>query len=345
MMKKLLAVLLALIMCLSFAACGDKKAPENNSEPVSPSTNTGNDIAPQTETETKTQNDENFTALDVKKEDRISDLKITGMKMGKDVYDVGEPIEVTVTWEGTPYDDAWIGVIPAEIAHGSEEENDAYDTEYFYLLEKNSGDTFVFEYAVSEPGTYTIRINESDGGGAELAWCGFIVADINTDALNELIDDISNSGGERGYVGNEGAALKTVDESNFPEVAKAVYGIDVSEGDGWTILDAESVNGVNDLGINATLSGSATPIELMQLYFERCLSIGDVFTEEINWDTFVLSKGTKLNSFEEFCTEEAIDTTSSYASGSWIYDYNGRGVQCTFYVSDSAMSLTFVLLG
>lgn len=162
-MKKILALVLALIMCLSLAACGDKAAPKSSNESGN---QPGNDHA---------DNKDGFTAIDVDKAHRVSDIEITGMKMGKEQYAVDEPITVTVTWTGTPAENTWIGIIPADTPHGSEEENDNYDIDYRYFFDMKSGDAFVFDSISLEPGDYTMRINEYDDGGAELAWCAFSV--------------------------------------------------------------------------------------------------------------------------------------------------------------------------
>lgn len=165
-MKKFLALALALIMVLALVACGGKDDPKDkpNNEPNGDQQ--GNSVQ---------NEDKDFTALETDESTRICDMVVTGMKMDKEKYSVDEEIKITVTWEGTPADDTWIGIIPAEVPHGSEEENDQYDTDYRYFVDMKSGDTFVFEYGVMEPGEYTMRINESDAGGAELAWCKFTV--------------------------------------------------------------------------------------------------------------------------------------------------------------------------
>lgn len=173
MSKKILALVLALVMCLSLAACGDKPAPGNSNEPNNPSSNSS------------TENKDGFTALEVDKDKRVSDIEITGMKMEKEQYAVGEAIMVTVTWKGTPADDTWIGIIPADTPHGSEEKNDEYDVDYRYFTDAKSGDIFAFENISLEPGDYTMRINESDAGGVELAWCAFSVKGENNGSQGE----------------------------------------------------------------------------------------------------------------------------------------------------------------
>ncbi len=200
-MKKIIALLLVLLMCLSLAACGDKPSPGNSNEQSNLSSNNSTD------------NKDGFTALKVDKDKRISDIEITGMKMGKEKYAVGETVQVTVSWKGNPADDTWIGIIPAATSHGSEEENDAYDVDYRYFTDMKSGDTFVFENIELEPGDYTMRVNESDAGGAELAWCAFSVKGENNEQHGESEQQGGNNGAEisipEGYAAyvNQGATI------------------------------------------------------------------------------------------------------------------------------------------
>lgn len=159
-MKKLLALLFALTMVLSLAACGGEKT----------------DDPKDAGTPSNSQSDSDVTKNENKKP--ISDVEITSMKMGKVQYvdDGAFNLNVTVEWKGTPEANAWIGIIPADVPHGSEEKNDEFDIHYLYFGGMKSGDTFTFENITLEPGAYTLRINESDDGGAELAWCGFSVS-------------------------------------------------------------------------------------------------------------------------------------------------------------------------
>lgn len=190
-MKKIFALMLVLVMCLTLAACGDKPAQgedestsnssqpiSQSSEPVSESSEPASESSEPSESQAAAPvvgDEKDFNKVDVTDVSRICDMEVTGMKMSKEKYDVDEPITVAVSWNGTPAEDTWIGIIPAETPHGTEEVNDQFDVAYFYFTEKSSGDSFVFEGVPLEPGDYTMRINESDAGGAELAWCEFTV--------------------------------------------------------------------------------------------------------------------------------------------------------------------------
>ncbi|PIV90708.1 hypothetical protein COW46_01010 [Candidatus Gracilibacteria bacterium CG17_big_fil_post_rev_8_21_14_2_50_48_13] len=86
--------------------------------------------------------------------------------LGKTSYKAGEAIEATFTAPATLDPTAWIGLIPAETPHGTEPVNDAADKAYMYLNKKTSGSVTLT--APTEPGTYDLRLNESDAGGLEL---------------------------------------------------------------------------------------------------------------------------------------------------------------------------------
>lgn len=175
-MKKIFTVLLALTLVFTLAACGNDKEPaKDNTDPANSqgsenqASNSGDEAKPSVEKK------DGFTALTPDKALRKSDIEITGLKTGKEKFKSEEAITFTLSWTGTPLEDTWIGIIPADIPHGDEEKNDEFDVDYKYLPALESGKEFSFEGLNLEPGKYTLRVNESDSGGAELAWCEFTV--------------------------------------------------------------------------------------------------------------------------------------------------------------------------
>ena len=95
-------------------------------------------------------------------------LKLSKMTVGK-----GEPIQVKWTAPGTYAKDAWVGIVPAEIPHGSEAENDKHDLSYQYMKGNTSG-TFQFP-APNRKGKYDFRMHDADGNGQEVASVSFSV--------------------------------------------------------------------------------------------------------------------------------------------------------------------------
>ena len=95
------------------------------------------------------------------------------LSLGRDVYYPGDPINlVYMAPAGLPAN-AWVGIIPSAVPHGTEEVNDQNDISYQDLNGTTSG---IMEFvAPSVPGSYDLRMNESDNGGRELASITFTV--------------------------------------------------------------------------------------------------------------------------------------------------------------------------
>ncbi len=197
-MKRFFALWLVLALMFSLAACGGgkDKTPTNTGDlqsdqarqPGDQSAENGKD-APSDATGTE----EDFTVPEMDAAKRTTDLKITTMKTKKKLYAPGEAITVTLKWSGTPDSGAWVGIIPADVPHGDEYVNDEADVAYIYLS-GNEGDQFVFDDELAEelaPGMYTLRVNEDDSGGAELAWCAFAVSGVareDASTAGEVVD-------------------------------------------------------------------------------------------------------------------------------------------------------------
>ncbi|EKD41218.1 MAG: hypothetical protein ACD_73C00801G0008 [uncultured bacterium] len=69
--------------------------------------------------------------------------------------------------------DAWVGIIPSHVPHGSEFQNDQYDLAYQYLNQRTQGGlTF---NAPFQGGHYDFRMNSTDNNGIEIASVSFSV--------------------------------------------------------------------------------------------------------------------------------------------------------------------------
>ncbi len=97
------------------------------------------------------------------------------LKLDKKVYAPGETIKVTFKASPKWDENAWIGIIPSDVAHGKEAENDSYDIAYQYIKGATTG-TFEFT-APNDAGKYDIRMNDTDDGskGVEVASVSFEV--------------------------------------------------------------------------------------------------------------------------------------------------------------------------
>ena len=83
--------------------------------------------------------------------------------------------------------DAWIGIIPSHIPHGSEFQNDQYDVTYQYLNGQTEGE-LTFNVPV-QGGNYDFRMNSSDQNGTELASASFTVeGTLNPETVKPTLD-------------------------------------------------------------------------------------------------------------------------------------------------------------
>ena len=108
------------------------------------------------------------------KESSTNEVTGVNFTLAKTNYARGEQLLLDIKITGSAKDTtAWVGIIPADIAHGDEALADEHDTSYIYL--HDWGNTNTKFWAPTEPGKYTIRAFASDGGGAELASIDFTV--------------------------------------------------------------------------------------------------------------------------------------------------------------------------
>jgi len=96
------------------------------------------------------------------------------LRLQQKVFAPGEEIQVEFFASSQWHDTAWIGLIPADVRHGSESENDRHDIAYQYLKKQGKG-TLVFK-APSKPGQWDLRMHDTDSDGREMAFVTFTVA-------------------------------------------------------------------------------------------------------------------------------------------------------------------------
>jgi predicted Zn finger-like uncharacterized protein len=70
--------------------------------------------------------------------------------------------------------DAWVGIIPSHVPHGDESRNDQYDLSYQYLNNLSHG-SLQFS-APDQPGSYDLRMHDTDNNGREIASVSFQVS-------------------------------------------------------------------------------------------------------------------------------------------------------------------------
>jgi outer membrane protein OmpA-like peptidoglycan-associated protein len=95
------------------------------------------------------------------------------LELGATVFNPGDSIQVRFVTPVQYSEGAWVGIIPSEVPHGSEDVNDEHDVAYEYLGGKTSG---VLTFAAPDkPGAYDLRMHDTDNNGREVASVSFRV--------------------------------------------------------------------------------------------------------------------------------------------------------------------------
>ncbi len=170
------------------------------------------------------------------------------LTLDKEVVTPGESISVQFTTPAEFAANAWIGIIPSAIQHGSESVNDQHDLAYQYLNGQTSG-TLTFK-APSQPGSYDFRMHNTDDNGKEVTSVTFTVAGTATPATA-----VSLTLDKKVVTPGEAIAVQFTTPAGF--ATNAWVGIipsDVQHG-------SESVNDEHDLAyqyLNGQTSGTLT---------------------------------------------------------------------------------------
>jgi hypothetical protein len=113
------------------------------------------------------------------------------IRLARSSFKTDEQIDFTFTAPELP-DDAWIGIVPAEIPHGDETVNDQHETAYKYLEGRTRGG---FSLPNPGPGQWTIRLNDTDDNGREIAYTSFTVMDSPPPVQDDLSTVLSEIDG------------------------------------------------------------------------------------------------------------------------------------------------------
>lgn len=126
------------------------------------------------EVKTETQNVETTTneAQQATTSEKITD--VTGeLRLDKNIFEPREIIKLSFQVSKKLDDKPWIGIIPSEIPHGNEAENDLHDIDYKYFDNQESG-TLEFT-APANVGKYDFRMHTTDNTGVEITSISFEV--------------------------------------------------------------------------------------------------------------------------------------------------------------------------
>lgn len=110
------------------------------------------------------------------------------LQLEKDTYACGEEIALTFTAPSSFTEQAWVGIIPSEIPHGSESQNDQHDIAYMYLDKQVKG--VLNFYAPGKPGNYDFRMHDTDDDGKEVASVSFTVEIVTQGAKLSLDKEV-----------------------------------------------------------------------------------------------------------------------------------------------------------
>ena len=94
-----------------------------------------------------------------------------------------EPIRVRFVASPHWPTNAWVGIIPSNVSHGSEDVNDQHDISYHYLEKRASG--WLEFRAPGKPGSFDFRMHNTDNNGREMAYVTFQVI-MQSDATMQL---------------------------------------------------------------------------------------------------------------------------------------------------------------
>lgn len=179
---------------------------------------------------------------------RTPDLKGATMSLDKDTFIPGETMRLSFEAPEGLSPKGWIGIVPAEIPHGSETENDRHDVAWRYMESTTKG-TMEFR-APAEGGSYDFRMHDSDQDGREIATLSFTVKrELDASDLKQQIE-------REGRVAVYGIRFATDKAEINAESASALAQIARLLGEDTTLnlrIDGHTDN-VGDEGYNLQLS-------------------------------------------------------------------------------------------
>lgn len=155
----------------------------------------------------------------------------------------------------------------------------------------------------------------------------------------------TNNGSEYNGDTQGNSDLKNVTNSNYKNVAKNVFGINLSDNTGWTLNSASSPNKVNNLVIEYTVKNGSDAKTILEDYFNKCKSVSTdgIYSTEYDGNYSIVKKD-KFDDFATFFEKEGTDMNPLYQT-MWIYDNNGKSIQLTISINESIARITFGLLG
>lgn len=137
----------------------------------------------------------------------------------------------------------------------------------------------------------------------------------------EIVGDLPE-GSTVGYTGDAATDLKNLDETNYVEITKGIFGVDITPQAGWEVYQAKSPNKVNNVDVIFTNAGEVDEDAIISDIFTKCQAVAKdgLYKVDMDWNTGKMSRGEKLADYA------ALKATGS---GMWFYDYNDMAVLCS----------------
>ncbi len=104
---------------------------------------------------------------------KASPVASGNLTLEKTVFGPSEKIKVYFQASSAFAENAWVGIIPSNVSHGSERENDKHDLSYQHLNKRTTGH-LIFN-APAKPGSYDFRMHDTDNNGHEVASVSWVV--------------------------------------------------------------------------------------------------------------------------------------------------------------------------
>jgi len=286
-----LCLLMATLLLLAACGGGEEDSPQSSTsanentaaeqEPVAEEPTAETEAVAVAE-ETETRETETSTS-NVPQEGTIT--------LEKTSFDPDERIKIQVALVGEA-GNAWVGIIPSSVPHGSEEENDQFDISYQYVSNVND-EGVVYLNAPLEAGQYDVRLFNTDDGsdGIELDYVSFGVGGVEpsdgtttneTDETGEKSTDVAAETESETAVAdssnNDSCLIGTWRFTNFDayfvaSVEQAMEGEDLggleldvssqSSGDLLVTFDGSTMTmSENNFFVTATMMGISVPTEI-----------------------------------------------------------------------------------
>jgi hypothetical protein len=124
----------------------------------------------------------------------------------------GSTVQLSFNAPSSYPENAWIGIVPSNIEHGSEAVNDKHDLTYQYLKKRTSG-SLSFKVPAQE-GNYDFRMHDTDNNGREVASVSFVVSTSSA--------TLSSGSGNKSYSGN--SRIEGTYTTDFKEMTLTISG-------------------------------------------------------------------------------------------------------------------------